>query len=218
MEKTLPIVEIFKSIQGEGRYQGYPVTFVRTSGCNRKCSFCDTSYHIKNKLLPVSQIIRRIKKLGLKTVVWTGGEPLLFVEKIAEIKKEIPEYSFHLETNGDFIKCISLEYYATVSSQKLIRLSEIFNYICISPKELVTAREVAKISVYPGKFDIKVVTDFETFGVDMLPYATMLMPLSTYESEKDREVRQKVWNYCTEHNLLYSARLHVEVWGKTRKV
>ena len=77
---------------------------------------------------------------------------------------------------------------------------------------------MAKVGIYPGKYDIKVVTDLDKVGVDMLEFATMLMPLSTYDYEKDIEIRQKVWNYCVEHNLLYSGRLHVEIWGKRRKV
>ena len=213
MEKTLPIVEIFKSIQGEGRYQGHSVIFVRSSSCTRKCFFCDTSYHVNGKPLSVKQVVSKIKKLKLTTVVFTGGEPLLWINQIAEIKEQLPKHNFHLESNADLVTCKSLEFYC-----KDFLLSNIFSYICLSPKELKVAEKVSKVGIYPGKYDIKIVTDLDKVGVDMLEFATMLMPLSTYDYEKDIEIRQKVWNYCVEHNLLYSGRLHVEIWGKRRKV
>ena len=79
------IAEIFRSIQGEGRLTGTDSVFVRTSGCNLRCGFCDTPYASwtpEGDELPVDQIVARVERLGGSHVVLTGGEPLLFAESV----------------------------------------------------------------------------------------------------------------------------------------
>lgn len=69
------VVEVFHSIQGEGRFMGTPATFVRLFGCNLKCSFCDEPKHTELKLvkeMSAEQITRACKQ---KLVIITGGEP-----------------------------------------------------------------------------------------------------------------------------------------------
>ncbi|RLF29669.1 MAG: hypothetical protein DRN05_01120 [Thermoplasmata archaeon] len=96
------INEIFYSIQGEGKWTGLPNIFIRTTGCNLRCSFCDTQYAYKNgREMSIEEIARRIKKYPCKYVCLTGGEPLLQKDTIDLIKKLIEEnYSICLETNG----------------------------------------------------------------------------------------------------------------------
>ena len=65
--------------------------------------------------------------------------------------------------------------------------------------------------------DIKVVTDLKTTGMDMLKYATMLMPLTTGDIEKDAQIRKDVWGYCVENRIRYSPRLHVEIFGYNKR-
>ena len=55
-------------------------------------------------------------------------------------------------------------------------------------------------------------------SMDMINYATMLMPLTTYNRVKDRDIQKKVWQYCVKHNIKYSSRLHVDIWGMKRRV
>ncbi|HID75530.1 MAG TPA: 7-carboxy-7-deazaguanine synthase QueE [Planctomycetaceae bacterium] len=79
------IAEIFRSIQGEGRLTGTPSVFVRTSGCNLRCWFCDTPYaswQPEGEDLSVDEIVQRVLALGGRHVVVTGGEPMLFAELI----------------------------------------------------------------------------------------------------------------------------------------
>ncbi|MDH5718556.1 MAG: radical SAM protein [Spirochaetia bacterium] len=75
----LDISEIFYSIQGEGSYAGYPCIFIRLSGCNLNCNWCDTKYaRINNKnKVNIANIIKTIKKYPANVVEITGGEPLL---------------------------------------------------------------------------------------------------------------------------------------------
>ena len=71
------INEIFYSLQGEGYYTGTPAIFIRFSGCNLKCSFCDTQ-HEEGTMMTDDEIIAEVKKYPAVTVVLTGGEPSLW--------------------------------------------------------------------------------------------------------------------------------------------
>lgn len=76
--QTLFLCEIFLSIQGESHFAGYPCAFVRLSGCNLECSFCDTRYAFgEGEELPVEEVARRALELKAPYVEVTGGEPLL---------------------------------------------------------------------------------------------------------------------------------------------
>jgi 7-carboxy-7-deazaguanine synthase len=79
------IAEIYRSIQGEGMLTGMPSVFVRASGCNLRCWFCDTPYtswRPEGHDLPVDEIIAQVEEWDTEHVVITGGEPMLFAELI----------------------------------------------------------------------------------------------------------------------------------------
>lgn len=99
MQKKYRINEIFYSIQGEGFYTGMPAVFIRFSGCNLKCEFCDTR-HEKYKELTIIKIIKQIRKYPTKFIVLTGGEPLLQVDKDAMDCLKKNNYYVCVETNG----------------------------------------------------------------------------------------------------------------------
>ena len=74
----IKINEIFYSIQGESSYAGNPTVFIRTTGCNLRCTYCDTQYsYYEGKLVPIEQILLQIKEYDADYVCITGGEPLL---------------------------------------------------------------------------------------------------------------------------------------------
>ena len=84
------INEIFYSIQGEGRSAGKPAVFLRLSGCNLKCRWCDTKYAWKKgEEMTTGQIIQKIKKYPCKHLVVTGGEPMLQQEGLEELLKKL---------------------------------------------------------------------------------------------------------------------------------
>lgn len=75
------VSEIFTSVQGEGIWVGVPSTFVRLSGCNLRCVWCDTPYASwapEGPVLKLDEILRQVAEAGVKDVVITGGEPMLF--------------------------------------------------------------------------------------------------------------------------------------------
>jgi 7-carboxy-7-deazaguanine synthase len=77
-DSLLKINEIFYSIQGESTYAGCSTVFVRTTGCNLRCTYCDTQYsYYEGEWFSIEQIIQKINFWGAKYVCITGGEPLL---------------------------------------------------------------------------------------------------------------------------------------------
>lgn len=96
------INEIFYSLQGEGFYTGTPAIFVRFSGCNLKCPFCDTD-HEDGQQMTIEEIIRTVNQYPAGHVVLTGGEPTLFVtNELIDALHAIGKY-VAIETNGTHI-------------------------------------------------------------------------------------------------------------------
>jgi 7-carboxy-7-deazaguanine synthase len=100
----MKVVEIFKSIEGEGKRQGQVTTFIRLYGCNLECTYCDTKYACtgdKYVKLTVSEIVQRVYNLGVCNVTVTGGEPLIH-KKIDKLLKALVkcELRVNVETNG----------------------------------------------------------------------------------------------------------------------
>jgi 7-carboxy-7-deazaguanine synthase len=98
------IAEIFHSIQGEGLLAGVPSVFVRTSGCNLRCDWCDTPYASwkpEGPEMPVSEILKRISEWDCNHVVLTGGEPMIAPD-ISELAEALKKQSKHItiETAG----------------------------------------------------------------------------------------------------------------------
>ncbi len=99
---SLRVNEIFKSIQGESTYAGIPCVFVRLTGCNLRCSYCDTTYAYEEGIdMSVNEIVNKIEDYDCKNVCITGGEPLLQrnVYKLINLLKT-KSYKIFVETNG----------------------------------------------------------------------------------------------------------------------
>ncbi len=149
--------EIFYSLQGEGISLGVPSVFVRTSGCNLQCHWCDTEYtwnwvgspythakdtpelsakHVRDQVqlrISVEEVAQRVVDFGCDNVIFTGGEPLLQQIKLARVAElvlaQIGTCEFEVETNGTL-----------VPDQKLDRLITRYN---VSPKLANSGMELA---------------------------------------------------------------------------
>jgi 7-carboxy-7-deazaguanine synthase len=98
----LDVCEIFYSLQGESTFAGLPCTFVRLSGCNLSCAWCDTTYADETCIpMHVDAIIEQVSKIDCPLVEVTGGEPLLQDNTISLIQRLIDRrYRVLIETNG----------------------------------------------------------------------------------------------------------------------
>lgn len=109
----LPIAETFLSIQGEGKLTGVPSYFIRASGCNLRCSWCDTPYASWNpegESKRVDEIAQQAAMSGAKHVVVTGGEPMIFpaIERLCDA---LHEHGMHItiETAGTVFRDIACD-------------------------------------------------------------------------------------------------------------
>ncbi len=102
----MELSEIFYSIQGESSFSGLPCIFIRLSGCNLRCSYCDTKYAYKTDFkLTIDEILQRIKEYNSVSLVEiTGGEPLIQNDTYLLLDKLLKnKYKVLLETNGSIL-------------------------------------------------------------------------------------------------------------------
>lgn len=99
---SLRVNEIFHSIQGESLYSGRPCVFIRLTGCNLRCTYCDTTYaYDEGKSFEIEELLETVRHFGCSLVEVTGGEPLLqagtpeLIDRLLSIGNEVM-----LETNG----------------------------------------------------------------------------------------------------------------------
>lgn len=97
--KTYAVNEIFYSLQGEGYFTGTPAVFLRFSGCNRCCPFCDTD-HSSSAAMTAEEIADACASFPARHVVVTGGEPLLQLDDILVRALHVRNLFIQIETNG----------------------------------------------------------------------------------------------------------------------
>lgn len=103
-EAEFNVVEIFDSIDGEGKRTGELATFIRLAGCNLRCSYCDTPYGLdfkKGTSMKISEIVSRCKQYNNRNITLTGGEPLarIFINDLIEALV-LENFEVNIETNG----------------------------------------------------------------------------------------------------------------------
>jgi len=112
---NLKVKEIFYSLQGEGGRQGVASIFIRLSGCNLKCDFCDTDFS-GGEDQSLEQILLSIEKFPCRWIVWTGGEPTLQLRDECLLFFKQAGFRQAIESNG------------------YNQLSELLDYTVVSPK------------------------------------------------------------------------------------
>ena len=182
------IVEIFESIQGEGDYQGTPALFIRLQGCNLRCKWCDTKYARWSqnfKHMTVEEVVERIKEYKGEFVVFTGGEPLLQMEEVLKVCSSLFEYDpysylFMLETNGTLLP--------KPGTEELNDLLEGFDYICISPKDLKTAKKVSKqVKIWRERYG------FYHVQIKVIPVQRIKSLMITFSKKLDAEILKEIF-------------------------
>lgn len=96
---------IFQSIQGEGRFQGYPSDFIRFFGCNLNCAYCDTKYTLSGDsfyFATPEEAAEKLNETGVFDLCVTGGEPFCQADELAKLLKLLKGKRVSLETNGSF--------------------------------------------------------------------------------------------------------------------
>ena len=104
----LPMVELFETVEGEGRMAGYPTTFVRVFNCNLRCTWCDTPYSYAPEkaafTASIEEIVEQTASYGHGVICLTGGEPLMHGLKSQALVYHLSQlptvWDIHIETNG----------------------------------------------------------------------------------------------------------------------
>ena len=215
---TIDVCELFFSIQGEGVSAGVPSVFLRTSGCNLKCGWCDTKYAWKKgKITSVDDVVASIKRLaqGRKNLVITGGEPMLWHRQMRSIVDSLPDFRIEIETNGTLPPIHSHNVQYNVSP----KLSN-----CGEPERKrivpdVLGQFLALDSYF--KFVVKDIKDINEIlsMVDELSLPrekVILMPLGS--TKRELELRALITlKLCLVHGFRNSPRLQVEVFGRSMR-
>jgi 7-carboxy-7-deazaguanine synthase len=223
----LKIAELFYSIQGEGGLVGVPSVFVRTSGCNLRCSWCDTPYtswQPEGTDLSLAQILDEVKAHPSRHVVVTGGEPMIAPE-IIPLTEQLRAAGLHItvETAGTVFQPVACDLMSI--SPKLSNSTPDGRWAAQHDRLRIQAnvlRELMARYEYQLKFVIARPEDMEEVrnlvaGLEAARERVILMPEGT-DVERLRE--RGIWlaEICKEEGFRFSPRLHVDLWGNQRGV
>jgi 7-carboxy-7-deazaguanine synthase len=226
----MKVAEIFYSIQGEGVLVGVPSVFVRTTGCNLRCSWCDsdyTSWHPQGEHLSVAAILDRLTEFPTRHAVVTGGEPLL--------QPELPELCAGLRKRGYHI---TLETAATVFQPVACDLASLSPKLRNStPWEREAGRWAARHEALRWRPDVVRAfmrhSDYQLkFVIDRPEDVAEVLDLLKELGEVDRtkvllmpqgvapeELAQRhYWlaEVCKQYHFRFCSRLHIELYGNRR--
>ena len=224
------ISEIFYSIQGEGRLVGIPSVFIRTSGCNLRCVWCDTPYtswQPEGAHWTVKKILREIDKYPSRYIVITGGEPLLAAD-LEELTVELQRVGAHItiETAATIFKPIACDLISM--SPKLANSTPWKRaggkFAAMHEKQRLNYSVVEKFLDgydYQLKFVVNRRTDFAEIGklLDRLKNVDVAHVLIMPQGKTRKEIRDKsgwIVELCKKHGYGYSPRLHIELFGNRR--
>jgi 7-carboxy-7-deazaguanine synthase len=224
----LKIAELFYSIQGEGSLAGVPSVFIRTSGCNLRCGWCDTPYTSwtpEGTDLTLDQILDEVKAHPARHVVVTGGEPMIAPE-ILPLTERLRSLGRHItiETAGTVFQPVACDLMSI--SPKLSNST---------PHDAQWAAQHDRLRIQPGtlaqlmaryEYQLKFVIEKpdDLAEVRALVGAlkadqerVILMPEGT---DRERLRERAVWlaEVCKEEGYRFSPRLHVDLYGNQRGV
>ena len=228
MTSKIPIVEIFYSIQGEGKYIGHPSVFIRVGGCNLTCpSFsshgCDSFYAVDKKyksswkMMSIAKIIAEIEKYPKADIVLTGGEPTLYYQKLYPIIEKFKNITIETNTtiNIDFNKYPKYKDVTFAMSVKLSNSGE--EYKNRVKKEIINnIAQNAKNSFFKFVLDSDLNEEIKdiTKGLKNDIYC---MPLGEDKAKLYKNALF-VFEFCLKYGYFYSDRIHIRLFSKKRGV
>lgn len=227
----MKIAEIFYSIQGEGMLVGVPSVFIRTSGCNLRCKWCDTPYtswQPEGEPLNIGEILQKAMAFGARHTVVTGGEPMIAPE-IVELTEQLKAAGQHItiETAGTVFARVACDLMSispklgnsTPWEREGGRWARQHDRLRYQPEVL---RRLLAEYPYQLKFVVTDPADLAEItairqDLDADPGRIVLMPEGT-TADTVRERGRWLAECCKKTGYRFSPRLHVDLWGDRRGV
>jgi len=223
----LKIAELFYSLQGEGALVGVPSVFIRTSGCNLRCGWCDTPYtswQPEGNELSLEQILDEVRAHPARHVVVTGGEPMILPD-VVPLTSRLRALGLHItvETAGTVFRPVECDLMSI--SPKLSNSTPTGPWATQHDRLRIQLEVLAELMgryAYQLKFVIAEPGDLEEVWplIETLRAnrgRVILMPEGT-----DREVlrERSLWlaEICKDEGFRFSPRLHVDLYGNQRGV
>lgn len=233
---------IFHTIQGEGKYVGYPCSFIRLSGCNLRCAWknpdgsitrCDTEYTSfkpENVQMSIGGIMQEVIGEGFKHVVISGGEPYIQGPELAELTNalNINDNFVTIETNGTKFVKTSADFISI--SPKLSNSCASVEHSVLQEKHRINydaLEEFIKNHNYQFKFvinsydEVKEILEIARNLFDRtqinIHERIWIMPQGTNANQLDEKMKYLV-ELCKTYNWKLTDRLHIRIWGDKRGV
>ncbi len=238
------ISEIYASLQGEGILTGTPSTFLRTSGCNLRCWFCDTpfaSWHPEGEFLTVDEICARVARLKDRHVVITGGEPMIY-NSLPNLCERLSGQARHItiETSGTVyheLRCdlmsispklsrsgpqYAINHPDAPNNNDASRIAESWSQAHERRRQsqAIVARLIENYD-YQLKFVVDDSNDADEVirYIDALEHCdrsrVLIMPQGTEQATLEEKARW-LMPWCQEHQLRYCPRAHIAWYGNKR--
>jgi len=220
----LKIAEIFYSVQGEGTLAGVPSVFVRTSGCNLRCAWCDTPYTSWNpegEERSLDSIVEQVESYNASHVVVSGGEPMIAPE-IVELTHRLTQY-VTIETAGTVdteVRCdlmsISPKLANSTPEGRWSAQHERLRYQPEVLKRLMSRYpyQLKFVIAQPDDFtEVRAIVEQIGAGKDRV----VLMPEGVDPTKLAERSRWLV-ECCKQEGYRFSPRLHIDLWGNRRGV
>jgi 7-carboxy-7-deazaguanine synthase len=227
----MKLAELFYSIQGEGKLVGVPSVFVRASGCNLRCTWCDTSYaswEPEGDDVPVREIARRVLDFGGRHVVITGGEPMIMPD-VVELCEGLSSAGCHLtmETAATAYKPVRIDLASL--SPKLSNSTptdrEGGRFAAAHDRQRINVPVIQRFIDTSPSFQLKFVASGDA-DIDELqsilrqlrgwtPADVLLMPEGTDEATLDART-DWLTDVCKRTGFRFCPRLHIALFGNTR--
>ena len=180
--------EIFYSLQGEGFWTGAPMVFVRMSGCNLQCSFCDTDHRPYTEM-SAQEILQEVQQYRCPRICLTGGEPMLQLDD--EFLDTFSTFIVHMETNGTVNK-------PAVNRVQWVTLSPKNHLPDYSGRGKVNITEADEIKiVYDGSLSAEQVCAWEGFPASHL----FLQPCDVPDLAKRQQLLEETITFVKQHPL-----------------
>jgi len=227
------VSEIFYSVQGEGQLTGVPSVFIRSSGCNLRCRWCDTKYASWDPggdPMTTREVVEEVNKYPARHVVVTGGEPMV-ARDIRDLLRALHAEGKHItiETAGtimpDGVPC-DLASISPKLSNSTPREGEIENRWIAKHDAMRLSPEVLQAWIdggydYQFKFVVSTVSDLgeirsllTSIGREIPPHLVLLMPEGTDVATLQSR-NEMLLDLCKHYGYRFCTRLHIGLFGNT---